>query len=153
MTPSPIRAGIVSERVSWIRAMIRSVRALPMSSFDEFIQDPRNTAAAESYLRRGIEALLDLGRHILAKGFAIATTEYKEIGKELFAQGILTRNQAELFRRIAGYRNRMAHFYHEVDAEELYLLCTRNLQDLEALTEALLKWLKENPEKLDENLE
>jgi len=32
--------------------------------------DPRNVASAESYLRRGLEALLDLGRHLLAKGFA-----------------------------------------------------------------------------------
>ena len=84
MTPSRIRSGIVSERVSWIRDMTRSIRTLPTNSFEEFVQDPRNPAAAESYLRRGIEALLDLGRHILAKGFAIAATEYKDIGKELF---------------------------------------------------------------------
>lgn len=151
MTPGPIRAGIVAERVSWIRGMIRSIHELPMEGYKDFIQDPRNPAAAESYLRRGIEALLDLGRHILAKGFAIATTEYKDIGKELSAQGILTRDQAELLRRIAGYRNRMVHFYHEVDNQELYSLCTQNLNDLETLTDALLEWLRNHPDKLDEN--
>jgi len=153
MTPGLIRSGIVTERVAWIHGMIRSIRGLPMDSYEQFVQDPRNTAAAESYLRRGIEALLDLGRHLLTKGFAVAPTEYKSIGKELAAQDVITREQAELFRRIAGYRNRMVHFYHEVDEEELYLLCTRNLQDLETLTEAILEWLKENPKKLDENLE
>ncbi len=150
MTPGPIRAGIVAERVSWIRSMIGSIRELPMEEYEEFVQDPRNPAAAESYLRRCIEALLDLGRHILAKGFAIAATEYKDIGQELSAQGIVTRDQADLLRRIAGYRNRMVHFYHEVDNEELYLLCTRNLQDLETLLDELLDWLRNNPDKLDE---
>jgi len=153
MTPGPIRAGIVAERVSWIRGMISSIRELPMEIFEEFVQDPRNPAAAESYLRRCIEALLDLGRHILAKGFAIAATEYKDIGQELFAQGIVTRDQAELFRRIAGYRNRMVHFYHEVDNEELYLLCTRNLQDLETLLDELLDWLRNNPDKTDQKIQ
>ena len=153
MTPSLIRAGIVSERVSWIRGMIRSIRALPTNSFEEFVQDPRNTAAAESYLRRGIEALLDLGRHILAKGFAIAATEYKDIGKELFTQGILTREQADLLRRIAGYRNRMVHFYHEVDNQELYSLSTSNLEDLEELLDALLVWLRNNPDQMDQEIQ
>jgi hypothetical protein len=54
MTPGLIRAGVVTERVAWVREMIRSARALPTETFDDFIADPRNIAAAESYLRRGI---------------------------------------------------------------------------------------------------
>ena len=77
------------EEISWIREMIQSIRSLPLGSYDEFSADPRNIASAESYLRRGLEALLDLGRHILAKGFAVAVTEYKEIGKSLVGQEIL----------------------------------------------------------------
>ncbi len=114
MTPARIRSSIVLERISWVREMFRSVRSLPLSTYGEFASDKRNIASAESFLRRGIEALLDLGRHILARGFAVAVTEYKEIGARLHAEGVLTEDQAELFRMIAGYRNRMVHFYHEV---------------------------------------
>ncbi|MCF8030466.1 MAG: DUF86 domain-containing protein, partial [Desulfohalobiaceae bacterium] len=73
-------------------------------------------------------------------------------GQELSAQGIVTRDQADLLRRIADYRNRMAHFYHEVNKEELYLLCTRNLQDLETLLDELLDWLRSNPDKTDQEI-
>ena len=90
MTPTKIRAAVVAERISWVRKMIQSVEALPTDSYDEFVGDPRNVASAESYLRRGIEALLDLGRHILAKGFAVAVTEYKEIGTSLAKERILS---------------------------------------------------------------
>ena len=83
MTPSLIRASVVTERVAWVRQMVAQVRALPLESLEIFMEDSRNAGAAESYLRRGIEALLDLGRHILAKGFAIAVSEYKEIGSKL----------------------------------------------------------------------
>ena len=34
---------------------------------------------ADSCLRRSLEALFDIGRHILAKGYARGVTEYKEI--------------------------------------------------------------------------
>ena len=80
MTPALIRASIVTERVAWVRQMVSQARALPLASLEIFLEDSRNAGAAESYLRRGIEALLDIGRHILAKGFAIAVSEYLEIG-------------------------------------------------------------------------
>lgn len=33
-------------------------------------------AAGESFLRRALEVLLDLGRHVLAKGFGRVVPEY-----------------------------------------------------------------------------
>ncbi|MCF8062458.1 MAG: DUF86 domain-containing protein [Deltaproteobacteria bacterium] len=152
MTPTKIRANVVSERAAWVREMIHSIQGLPLSSYDEFAGDRRNVASAESYLRRGIEALLDLGRHILAKGFAVVAAEYKEIGTELAKEGVLSEDQGMLLRQIAGYRNRMVHFYHEVTQAELYQLSTEELKDIESLLEALVRWLQAHPEKLDQGI-
>src|SRR6056297_2214739 len=149
MTPSQIRAGVVTERISWIQDMIAGIRKLPLADYDEFTADPRNTAAAESYLRRSIEALLDLGRHILAKGFGIAGIEYKDICDKLAQKNILTKDQQMILRQIAGYRNRMVHFYHEITTQELYNLCTQNIEDIEIILNALLNWLRKNPQLLD----
>jgi hypothetical protein len=63
-----LRAKVIAERVAWIRQMLAGLRTLPLDTFDSFQSDPRNMAAAESYLRRALEALLDLGRRLLAKG-------------------------------------------------------------------------------------
>ena len=41
--------------------------------------DRRNPAAAESFLRRAIEALLDAARHLLAKGHGPAGLEYRDV--------------------------------------------------------------------------
>ncbi len=152
MTPGEIRSNVVGERISWIRSMIASIQQLPLASYHEFVSDPRNAAAAESYLRRGVEALLDLGRHILAKGFAVAPSEYKEIGNMLVQEGVISRENGDLLRKIAGYRNRMVHFYHHVSQEELYLLCTQNLGDLETVLQALIEFLKNHPDKLDKRI-
>lgn len=152
MTPAHIRASVVLERISWVREMVRSLRTLPIATYDEFVSDRRNVASAESFLRRGLEALLDLGRHILAKGFSVAVAEYKEIGLRLHEEGVFTKDQADLFRMIAGYRNRMVHFYHEVTDKELYGLSTGKIQDMEFLLEALVGWLRAHPERLDREI-
>lgn len=152
MTPSQLRAKVVSERIQWIREMAERIRELPLEGYEEFNSDSRNIAAAESYLRRGLEALMDLGRHILAKGFGYAATEYKEIPKVLAQNGVLTNQEAHLMRKLAGYRNRMVHFYHEIPGQELYSICSRQLEDIENLTGAMARWIKENPDKIDQTL-
>lgn len=152
MTPTLIRASIVAERIAWVRSMMRSIQGLPLDNYHDFVSDSRNVAAAESYLRRGLEALLDLGRHLLAKGFGLAVTEYKDIGLKLGEAGVLSKEQELLLRKMAGYRNRMVHFYHEVSREELYELCTRNLQDVESVLEALTGWIRDNPNKVDQRI-
>lgn len=40
-------------------------------------------AAADSYLRRALEALMDLGRHILGKGLGRAASEYREVPRQV----------------------------------------------------------------------
>ena len=152
MTPSQIRATVVAERISWIRKMTGSIENLPIADYDQFLSDPRNCAAAESYLRRAIEALLDLSRHILSKGFAIVVTEYKDIGIRLSEEGVLTQAHGATLRKIAGYRNRMVHFYHEVSQKELYQLCTTNMKDIGIILEALVSWIQKNSDKTDREI-
>jgi uncharacterized protein YutE (UPF0331/DUF86 family) len=147
-----MRAKIIAERISWIRGMLEHIRALPLDSLDSFLSDPRNVAAAESYLRRGLEALLDLGRHVLAKGFGQPVVEYKEIGLFLVTSKVLAPEQGELLRVLAGYRNRMVHFYHEISSRELYEISALRLKDIDGLLEAILEWIRIHPEMMDEAL-
>jgi uncharacterized protein YutE (UPF0331/DUF86 family) len=110
MTPSALRPEVVAERVAWIRERLADLRALPLASYAEFEADARNPAAAESHLRRALEALLDLGRHILSKRFARATTEYKEIAVGLIDVGVLDSRQGQRLKDMAGYRSRLAPY-------------------------------------------
>jgi uncharacterized protein YutE (UPF0331/DUF86 family) len=143
---------VVSDRLSWIERMIAEIRALPREDREAFFADRRNPWAAESCLRRALEALLDLGRHILARGFGQGVSEYKEIAFGLRDQGVLSQEEAELLRLLAGYRNRLVHFYHEIGPDELYEISACDLVDLERIAEAYQRWLREHKEWLDETL-
>ncbi|MFU8856220.1 MAG: type VII toxin-antitoxin system HepT family RNase toxin [Deferrisomatales bacterium] len=149
MTASQLRSRIVAERTAWVREMLQGIRALPLDTFEAFQADPRNAPAAESHLRRALEALLDLGRHVLAKGFGIGVDEYKEIAAALSREGVLSAEEGQLLRQLAGYRNRMVHFYHEVSRRELYEICTSEPRDIDRVLDSLLAWLRAHPELLD----
>ncbi len=149
MTPSQLRAKVIADRVAWIRQMLAGVRALPLETYTIFVSDPRNPAAAESHLRRALEALLDLGRHVLAKGFGQAVVEYKDVARVLAQVGVLDPEKEILFRRLAGYRNRLVHFYHEVSNQELFEICTEHLGDIESVLAAILDWIGAHPERID----
>jgi uncharacterized protein YutE (UPF0331/DUF86 family) len=152
VTPSKLRSEVVLERVAWIDRMLAALRALPTRSLEEFRADPRTAAAAESYLRRALEALLDLCRHILAKGLGQGVAEYKEIAAALQTAAVLDAERAGLLREMAGYRNRIVHFYHEIADDELFDICTRQIGDIEAVRDRLLSWLRAHPELLDTRL-
>jgi uncharacterized protein YutE (UPF0331/DUF86 family) len=152
MTPALLRAKVIAERTAWIKEMMHSLKSLPLESLENFQADSRNIAAAESYLRRALESLFDLGRHILSKGFAKAVSEYKEISRALVNEGILTEQEGGLMIRIAGYRNRMVHYYQEISNQELYEIATQDLGDIEDLLVGILKWIQNHPEKVDQAL-
>jgi hypothetical protein len=68
--PSLISKRVVVDRLALIDEMLGEIRTLPLADRVVFFSDRRNIWTAESCLRRSLEALLDMGRHILAKGFA-----------------------------------------------------------------------------------
>jgi hypothetical protein len=69
VTPSGIKENVAAEGARWVDEMLRGIRALRLGSYERFSSDARSVAAADSdYLRRALEALMDLGRHILSKG-------------------------------------------------------------------------------------
>jgi len=113
MTPGPLCKTVVGNRLAWTGRMAHEIQALPLDDREEFFADRRNVGAAQSCLRGAREALLDLDRHIPAKGFGLAVGEYKEIANRLGEEGVLSAEEAQLLRVLAGYRNRLVRLYHE----------------------------------------
>lgn len=88
----------------------------------------------------------------MAKVFGEAVTEYKAIADELEKRNVLTNEAALRLRILAGYRNRMVHFYHEITTEELYDICSHELDDLLMVCEAFKEWIKTHPEYIDQSI-
>jgi len=152
MMPAPISRRIVLDRLAWVSRMVAEIRTLPLEREADFLADGHNAYVAESCLRRALEALLDIGRHVLAKQQGQGVSEYKEIARQLGEYGILSPENARRLRIMAGYRNRLVHFYHEITERELFEICSTQLDDVVAVAEGYRGWFAAHPEMLDETL-
>lgn len=152
MSPGHVRQSVVTEKAQVVREMLAGIESLPLGDLGAFTRDLRMVAAGESYLRRGLEALLDLGRHILAKGFGSPTTEYKAIADELGQREMISEAERATFLKMAGYRNRLVHFYDDIHPPELYEILTEHRDDLRTILDSLLASLDTRPGLLDPEL-
>jgi uncharacterized protein YutE (UPF0331/DUF86 family) len=148
VSPGHVSRIVVADKVALVRRMLQGLGTLPLDSLSSFTADPRMTAAADSYLRRALEAVLDLGRHVLAKGFGRAPAEYAEVARQLGEVGVVEAPLASRLVLMARYRNRMVHFYDEITDEELYRIVTQELGDLEGMISSVTAWMLAHPDRV-----
>ncbi len=148
MTSGRVSRTVVADKVALIRRLLDEVGTLPLDNLAAFTRDPRMVAAGESYLRRTLEALLDIARHVLAKGFARGPSEYAEVARQLGEVRVVSPAQAETLVRMARYRNRLVHVYDQVTAPELYELLVRRQGDVEETVGAIADWMAAHPDRV-----
>ena len=142
MVISSLNTKLIEDRLGFITKSI--VKLKKLSNLDEgrFLTDD-NPAIAESYLRRSLEAIFDIGRHIIAKQAGKGIIEYKEIAGSLGNIGVITSGLTERLRLMAGYRNRLVHLYHEVTDKELFIITQDNLSDIEIFVIEIKEFIQE----------
>lgn len=132
----------VQENLSLIGSFLEKLGRLAKLPKGDFLADERNPAAAESFLRRSIEAMFDIARHILSKTYEFKSLEYKDVAQALGAKKIVSAEYAETLVKMAGYRNRMVHYYKEIKPDELYGILQKDLGDIERFLVEIEKFLK-----------
>lgn len=142
MVISSLSTARILELIRYIESCIEELRPFLRMEIKEFLSDKKNPPFVESYLRRSLEAVFDIGRHILAKTYGFKEIEYKEIAKELGKRGVITQGLSEALIEMAGYRNRMVHFYREITPEELHQILVNNLKDFDAFNKEIIAFVK-----------
>lgn len=130
MVISNLNIKLIEDRLGFINKAIVKLKKISNLTEEDFMESD-HSAIAESYLRRSLEAMFDIGRHITAKTAGKGSVEYKGIVSSLLDNGVITKKLAEKLRLMAGYRNRLVHFYSEVTDKELFSILKNNLTDIE----------------------
>lgn len=139
---------MLTGRIDAIRTALSRLKDLNKLSEKNFLEDYKNPASAETFLRHCLEGIFDIGRHLLAKsGKFRLTHEYKDIARGLSEIGVISKPLTQKLMEMAGYRNRIVHFYHEITDEELYQILQNDLKDIESFLEEIGRFLKEQNNK------
>ncbi|MBW2333464.1 MAG: DUF86 domain-containing protein, partial [Deltaproteobacteria bacterium] len=65
---------------------------------------------------------------------------------------VLNAKDSAIFKTMAGYRNRMVHFYHEISDKELFEICSSQLSDITYISGVIKKWINDHPEFINGTL-
>lgn len=147
MVISNLNTARVLELLRFIEVCLQELKPFSVMSPEDFLSDKKNPPFVESYLRRMLEAVFDIGRHILARTYGFRDIEYKTIAKELGEKGIITKELSEQLYVMAGYRNRMVHFYREISPAELHQIVRNNLTDFEVFSREISAFVKAYKER------
>ena len=128
---------------------------------EEFLNEPEHYGSAERFLQLAIEALNDIGNHIIADEGYGTVEWYSDIPKRLADHSVINRELEENWVRIIGFRNVLVHEYVELDRELVDRLKkipadpTLIYGDYEELSGAskVLKLSYEGPEDITERAE
>lgn len=148
MSPGLISRVVVADKIAAIRRMVDGIHSLPLDDLATFTADPRMVAAGDSYLRRALEALLDLARHVLSKGFGRAPAEYAEVARQLGDVGVVDAARSATLTKMARYRNRMVHFYDEISDAQLHGILSKEVTDVDDLVSGITDWLRAHPDRV-----
>lgn len=141
MKEIPLNKDLITSRLNEIRKDIKELKVFTKMDIDDFKKE-KNFAIAEHYLRRALEAIFDIGSHILSRIPGATATTYKEIATSLGKFKILPENFVdEKLVKMAGYRNRLTHFYFEIKEEELLDIIKDYLSDLEEYCKYIVNYI------------
>ncbi len=134
----------ILKRINGIQNEMKEMEKMSKIPFEEF-KDGVGFKLAQFHLHRSLEGVFHIGAHILSRIPGGQASEYKEMAVKLGEYNIVDRDFANTtLKNMAGYRNRIVHFYAEISPEEIYEIINNNLGDFDIFLKGV-KVVLENP--------
>ncbi|MCG2864198.1 MAG: DUF86 domain-containing protein [Vulcanisaeta sp.] len=120
--------GRISDLVSFIKRNVETVKNLvERYGVDDLINDYVLLNAVLHMLQTSIQALIDIGSIILSQYPYKPPSTYSEIPSLLSEVDALSSGEADVFRRMIGFRNVVVHQYSEVSQDLLRKILEHSL--------------------------
>ena len=121
----------ILDKLQIIQDTLSKLMTLSELSEDEFVEDFKNYDSAKYNFVKVIEAIIDISNHIIARRKLGIPKTFSDTFEILGKSGLISKDETESYKRMAKFRNRLVHFYQEVDDKEVYRILRNNLEDLE----------------------
>lgn len=132
---------VVRDRESRIRRYVADLREMAAISEAAFLENRERQYAVLHALQLAIEASVDIATHICAADNLGIPSSYAEAFDLIEKAGIIDGSLAEALRGMARFRNRIVHFYGEIDLQLVYGLLSKRLVDFDQYLAAVELYL------------
>lgn len=113
-------------------------------NFDKttFLEDFTKVDSAKYLLQISIEAMLEIGNHLIARNRWGKPVDNKDHFKILSANNIIKSTNINIYFNMAKFRNRIVHMYFNISDEMIYDIVQNNLGDFERFIGSITKAIK-----------
>jgi uncharacterized protein YutE (UPF0331/DUF86 family) len=139
-------AEVVRDREARIRRYIADLRDMAGISEAAFLGNRERQYAVLHALQLAIEASVEIATHICSADNLGIPSSYAEAFDLLERAGTIDPALADDLRRMARFRNRIVHFYGQVDLQLVFGLLQNRLTDFDRYIIAIERYLGATPE-------
>lgn len=132
----------IKNKIAIIRENLTELENMKDISLENLSTSPRDLAAAKYFIRTAIEAMIDIGSHIVAKKLLGTPSTNVEVILVLAEKGIIPQKNASTSVKMVRYRNRLTHFYNNVTVSEIYDIVQNRLGDFRLFINDILAFLE-----------
>jgi uncharacterized protein YutE (UPF0331/DUF86 family) len=136
-----INSNVLTPRFEALEEYLEVLRRIAKYSMEEFLSEPERYGAAERFLQLSIEAIDDIGSHIIADKNLGRIDTYSDIPRILSEHGIVPEALSSTWRDIIGFRNILVHDYLKLDRSIVYDILKHKLSDFVAIQKCLAVYL------------
>jgi uncharacterized protein YutE (UPF0331/DUF86 family) len=128
-----VRPEVLRKRLNKLDEYLAILHQLQRYNRDEFLSNAEYYGSAERFLHLSIEALLDMGNHVIADENLGVVDWYSDIPKIFAAKELITPDLCEKWIRMIGFRNTLVHEYIDIDRSIVFETLQHGLGDIEQL--------------------
>lgn len=137
-----INRDVLQKRIEKVREYLNFLNEVRENyNITEFKQSKMVYGSGERFLHLTIEALIDIGNHIVSSEDLGVVDSYRDIPVILHKNDYIEEKDKDLFIKIIGLRNILVHDYLEIEKETIYKIINESLSDLENILKKYMKLL------------
>jgi len=136
-----VRPEVIRRRIDKLEEFLEILRRTRGYSFEEFVADPERYGSAERFLHLAIEAVNDMGAHVVADENLGPFERARDLPSIFEEEGLMDEDLAEKWKSMVGFRNILVHEYVDIDRRTVYDILQNALRDLEALKRVFARFL------------
>lgn len=133
---------IVQERLKKLEEQLVLLRELQRVPPEHFITNPRDHVYALHLLQTAIQAVIDIGTHLVASLNLGRLEEYRDVARLLAQEKIIPEDLRPKMEKMIGLRNLIIHEYLRIDLDKVYQIIQRNLDDFKEFAEHIQAFLE-----------
>ncbi|MDK2814469.1 MULTISPECIES: type VII toxin-antitoxin system HepT family RNase toxin [Thermoanaerobacter] len=132
----------IIKKINVIKKALTNLSELAKLTDNEFSSDFKYYDSAKYNLQIVIEAMIDIGNHIISRLNYEPPKTYADTFEILTKHNILPYDSANTYKLMAKFRNRIVHFYDDISNLEVYNIIQNNLRDFENFLKYISIFLK-----------